>query len=250
MTSVDKFGLDLSKIPKSGDVHPDLLEPPFVLAMCAPRKSGKSYLTKHMLMDPNYYNGVFSNIVILCPSLDLNDDYEGVESATTSEEKDKVTKISDPHEFETVLLELMDTHKQLIKSVGKKKTPHSLIILDDCIDSGVLRNYSILETLAARGRHMNLSVIICTQKINSMGRTLRLNLDGLVIFLLSNFGELESFVDQYVSKRKRNSTRDAMLQFFDEAPYRFIFVNNQQRRLNDRVRKMFTSDSLIASVSD
>jgi len=229
------YGLDTSK-KKKGKINPDLLQPPFVMILSAPRGSGKSTLTHTLLTSKEYYKGVFDYIIFLSPTLNLNDDYSDIK-----EDHDKVYKFDKITDFNAIINELIDTQTSMVKSVKKKKTPQVLIIADDIIDSDLLRrsDKAPIATIAHRGRHINISIIYCVQKLSSIPRLVRLNADGLILFATSNYSELEQFLEQYVPKRKRCKLRDKLMDVYEE-PFNFIFVNNQIRSLSKRLRIKFS----------
>ena len=54
-------------------MNKEILDKNPVITICAPRNSGKSYLTRKILMK---FSDYWDNIVIFCPTLKFNDDYE------------------------------------------------------------------------------------------------------------------------------------------------------------------------------
>jgi septin family protein len=160
-------------------IHDDLPELPFSMIVGGPSKSGKSNLIKNLLQD-KYYLRAFDtdSIFIFCPSIDLNDDYEYIET------RYKFNEFS-----ESKLREIMSKQEDVVKNFGKKRTKHLLIILDDCFDNPSFAHSNVVQRLFMRSRHSLISVICSGQKLSSVPRGARLNTNYLIIFRPSNLSK-------------------------------------------------------------
>ncbi len=233
------FGLDLTKekvLKKGKMIHPDLPKVPFVITTSGPRDSGKSQLQKHMMKSKDFYNGIFDYIVFLGNSLDVNDDY-----AEWEEDGERIFKFSNPRQFDSVIQELIQTQTDLIKSVGKKRTPHILIVGDDILDSDLLnrsRN-SGASKVASRGRHVNISVCFLVQKLSAVPRGIRINSDMMILFAPFDYSETEQYLEKFCSRDDKKKMRNLIYELFDQE-HKFLVINNNERRISRKIRSLFS----------
>lgn len=208
---------------------------PFVVSISASRGSGKSTLIRDLLK--NVYYKTFDYIVILSPSLDVNHDYTDINNDyvkhPVKKEKEYIIKLSDVSRFKEAIQEILTSQRDIIKEKGKKNTPKVLIIADDVIDSGILRD-KFLDTVSHRGRHLEVSLFISTQKITSLSPIIRNNSDFFIVFKSNNYQELERFLIEFIPRKYKHSFEEELLKVF-QIPYVFICINNQTKTLKDRI---------------
>lgn len=211
-------------------VHDDLPSPSFFICIVGMRRSGKSVLTQNLISRDDLYGGTFKpeNIIIMSPTNDLSDDFAMCK---------KAQKFSNIAEFGDITSEVMDTQTDIIKGHGRAHCPNVLLVYDDCVDSGLFRLGGKLETLAMRGRHLNISVIIISQRLHAIGRSIRLNSDAMILYSCSNFSEIESFLVNYAPNRFKKFLMKKVDEIFN-IPYEFIYVFNGAPR-GSRIRQGF-----------
>ena len=199
----------------------------FFMTLIGARRSGKSFLMKKLLKGD--MKGIFKeeNIFILCPTIDLNDDFDDFPLAR---------KYTDPDP--AVIQAVMDEQLYNIKTYGRKRTPEVLIIFDDCADNNIIRFGSILDTLAVRGRHFKINVMVSSQRMSAVSRTARLNSDYFIVFSPYNFSEAEQFFEQYVAKKDRKKMIDKLKDIWD-VDYAFVVVDNSERRQSRKLKEGF-----------
>lgn len=216
-------------------------ESDFVCTIAAPRKSGKSYLIKTLLQ--NGLMNQFEHVVIMCPTLQYNDDYLEFKS------NEKVTMISDIQASDiknlfndqASCMKKVRDRERYEKNLPKLYCPRTLLILDDCIDSGVLSFRGIVDKIAERGRHINLSCIISSQRISAVSRSIRLNSDYFIIFSPYSVSEMEQYLEQFVSKDERKQIRETLLRVFD-TPYQFIVLDNTEKVPHQKLKRSNADD--------
>jgi hypothetical protein len=212
-------------------IHPDLPEIPFSMIVGGPSKSGKSNLIKNLLQD-NYYLKIFhpESIFIFNPSIDLNDDYDHIDT---------------PYKFNefsnSKLLEIISKQEDVVKNFGKKRTKHLLIIMDDVFDSPQFANSKVVQRLFMRARHCLISVICSGQKLSSVPRGARLNTNFLIVFRPSNLSELDFIVEEYLDKSIRKEGVEKMKSVFEE-PYKFIVFDTLNKNVKKRIRIGFQDE--------
>jgi hypothetical protein len=208
----------------------------FVMTISAPRGSGKSFLVKSLLRSG--LDQHFKHVVVMNPSIDLNDDYKEylnndrytlIPNFSEEDIDDLFTKQSDC--MRRVRRRERDP---LQKHLPKLSCPRTLLILDDVIDSGVISFRGGVDRIAERGRHINMSLIICSQRISAISRSIRLNSDYFIIFSPHSIGETEQYLEQFVSRQDRKKVREMMSVIFDE-DFTFIVLDNS-RKMTEKLR--------------
>jgi hypothetical protein len=216
------------KVKQPNELLPQLF---FTLIVAGPRGSGKSQLIRNMLLRNDMYKAIFKpdHIFIFCPSLDLNGDFDDIKA-----------KWKFPFYSNEAVEKIMELQQSIIKKFGKRKAPPLLLIFDDCLDSGALSWHSLLETIFIRGRHLNISIIIVSQHINRISRTMRLNADYFCYFKPSNQSEIDDFLKQYVDRRNRDEMYQKIKQIFTK-PHSFIVIDNKIKNSKMRYREGFNN---------
>lgn len=211
----------------------DRLVDHFFMAMSAPRRAGKSTLIKGML--DSGLAAKYEEIHVLCPSLDLNEDYE----AYMTDSKFKFTSVVTRGHLKELLDAWMTEKKTEMglkrSGVNNVKFTQRLVILDDCIDSGVLTYKGPVETLAERGRHFNTSVILTTQKLNRIGTSIRTNCDYLFFFSPFAISELEQFCETFVYRAARKVLKEQMKELF-KRPFHFLVLDNFEKDTESKLK--------------
>ena len=82
----------------------------------------------------------------MCPTSDMSKDYEFIPNKNVFNEYD-----------ESILKEIIDTQKGIIKKFGKKRTPFVLVVLDDCIE--LVGSFSYINQVITKIRHYNVYLL-------------------------------------------------------------------------------------------
>jgi hypothetical protein len=199
----------------------------FFLSVIGPRRSGKSVLIKKLLKENLKNRFKKNNVIIICPTMEFNNDYDDFKEAQ------KFSIIDN-----TLVSELIDEQSRLIKTYGKGRTPSVLLILDDCADSNLMSFRGIMDTIAIKGRHMKISCILTSQRLSAVSRTIRLNSDYMIIYSPYNISEVQQFLNEYCMKEYQKNLSNIMIDVFRE-PYQFIFINNLEKDQTKKILKNF-----------
>lgn len=231
--------------------HDDFkLVPHFCMAIAAPRGSGKSYLTKRILkMEYDYHELIY----IICPSLHLNDDYR--EFKETEAERLRWQNIRfRPHPNSALLREIFDESNRVQSSVQEHNdarspddpvqyAPRVLCILDDCIDSNIMRFRGEADRFAERGRHVKMSVIFISQRRTAISSSIRLNVNYFITFAPFAFRDLEKCVEELVPKSMRRVIEERLTAIF-EIRYQFLLIDNDETLWYKKFKKS-NADALL-----
>jgi hypothetical protein len=146
------------------------------------------------------------------------------------------------HQLFEKQMECMRTVRKRQRSgFSKQRCPNTLLILDDILDAGLIQFHGIVDTLAARGRHCNMSVIIASQRITSISIVIRDNSDYFLIFAPFTLDELEKYIEKFVSRKKRGEFIAAILEVF-EVPHDFILLDKHERSRKHKFKIMNAQD--------
>ena len=213
--------MDDFKIPKH----------PFRLILSGASGSGKSNLLLHLLTQKQLYKGYFDIIFIISPTAGkLDDSYE----ALTNHKGKTVIRIINELDSDSIE-KIMSTNKKLILKHKVHKAPKILIVYDDVVaDKKFMGTKSFLHSFVA-SRHYNASVIICTQKFNSVPRTCRLQANAIMYFKGTN-SERETLVTEFGPCGYNKKETIAIFDYATKDPYSFIFINLMAPRA-ERYRK-------------
>lgn len=238
---------------------------PFVEALAAPRKSGKSFLLKQQLKK-FVKTKTFKKIYILCQSLDKNNDYDEFRVDPKKPkhqltEKEKYLKktfvfVKKPTQriIENIMAH-MDTLKEDCINAERydtyganKECPHILIVLDDVLDTGLLNRQNICDVLAERGRHMNISVALTSQILRKISLNIRENSEILLFFSPFSVRELEKYLEEFIPIEYKKYAKQKFVEIFDKK-YFFVLVDNNEKSILKKVKygnaDMFMQNRLL-----
>ena len=125
------------------------------------------------------------------------------------------------------------------------KPVHTLLILDDCIDSRIAQfrsSENIADEIAERGRHYNVSMIVSSQYLSSISPSLRRNAEFLFLFSPTNYADTERVLGEFVPSEVRKEFRELVMRVYLQ-PYSFMIVDNsplRRRFYKLRFRKGFS----------
>lgn len=230
-------------------VFPSGFEMPlnFIMTIPAPKNSGKSWFIRQFLHCD--MTNLYEYIIIVCPSLKLNRDYDEFR------EDERFTFLAEPKESDleeiflkqyTCMAKVKKREDLRMKYIQKHldipvdqiypsiRMPKTLLIVDDCLDSGIMKFSGVLDTYAARGRHSDLAVIATTQRFRGITPTLRINSDFVAVFTPYSVVECEKFFEEFVSQSDRKTLRLMLKELF-KIPFHFILVNNTLRSYNEKL---------------
>ncbi len=223
---------------------------PSITSISGSTGSGKSYLTRQLLN--NQLKGQFHYLFIFSPTTKLSLDWqsngfkESKENHKASFLNPKIIYVEE--DFEKVAKDIFDKQSMLKVEYNKKKddkeeedtikkiVPQVLLIFDDLGNTPLFRFNGFLDKVCISSRHFNVSMIIITQRISAIPRTLRLNSSYFIIFNSFNYSEIERFAGEYVQKKYKKKLYNLLETIFSE-DYNFIFANNKSNKVNERLYK-------------
>jgi hypothetical protein len=215
--NVKVFNSGKSYKTRTRDPLPDL---PFRMLIAGPSGSGKSNFLLNLISRPDWLGSYFKKTTyIFSPSLNLNDDFNSIKDAHKFQPETF-------QELETKLNRILEKQEGIIKTHGKKKAYHLLIVLDDCAAMSGFHESKILQKLFFRGRHCLISLIITSQSYKSIPKKVRSNCSHWVIFRPMNMSELDDICSDLFRKKQQKALADRLESIFEQ-PYSFIYIQNE-----------------------
>ena len=163
-----------------------------------PSKSGKTVTLISLILEQ--YRGVFERIYIFSPSIDIDDGWVPVKKyieqdlgANTEREQAYWDEWDEP------ALRRIIQQQRKITEASKKLEMKKLqqIIRDDMADMPQLHKPNgALDTLFIRGRHMQISTWVSSQKLRLISAAVRVNIQFLCCWRLRNQHELDAVVEE------------------------------------------------------
>ena len=199
-----------------------------------PSKSGKTVaLISAILEQYRTADGssVFERVYIFSPSVHLDDGWKPVKEFIENEmgvNTDREQVYFDKWD-EGALRTIIEQQKKITrtsKQLGLKKLYQVLILCDDFADQPELHRKTgdgALDTLFIRGRHMQISTWVSSQKLRLISAAVRVNMQFICIWRLRNQLELEA-VPEELSALLPKQELLAMYQEATREPYSFWFI--------------------------
>jgi Mg2+ and Co2+ transporter CorA len=163
---------------------------------CGKRGSGKSTILLNLLKrKTSPYHKSFDNIYLVSPTANRDEKFDKLVEELIEDDK-FYDKLDD-----TVIdkiIEKVTSFNDEYKKEHPKKQPRNLLILDDCIHMlPTSTQHSSINQIFTNGRHMKLSIFLCTQQLTKLNRLIRTNADLLTFFPTDNKKEFETLSDEW-----------------------------------------------------
>tara|TARA_R110000851_G_scaffold18394_2_gene57848 strand:- start:937 stop:1674 length:738 start_codon:yes stop_codon:yes gene_type:complete len=217
------------------------LPPPGTCIFVGSTGSGKTSVAGSLLMRPEaghkpmlykYFDEI--HVFCLSPCTTLIDNVEQIVD-------EKVYLDDDP----TKLEELYEKQKSNIKSLGFKRTPHVLVILDDIVQSKTFLKSKVLTDIFFGGTHSKFSLWILSQNYMSVPRRLRMNTHSMLLFHGVNNTEIERYSDEHQSPYLKKNDFTELVNFALSEPYSFLFLNKTNPDKHKAFRLGFSEGLVI-----
>jgi hypothetical protein len=203
--------------------------------LAAPSGGGKGVLISRLLLEPEYYRGLFSRIYYFSQSAKVDHHLNPLKAYCEDELGQKEPCVYDTfdEDFVTSLLERQLRVAQFLKENKSKRAFGIAIICDDFADDPqtVRKAGGILSSLFSRGRHGNVSTIILTQTYRALSPMIRTNATMLAVFRLRNRQDLQAILDENSALLDRESL-EKMYRRATEKDFGFLLIDLASRDLN------------------
>jgi len=222
------------EVPESR--YPQCAKLPLRSILLAPSGGGKGVLLQNLILD--IYRGCFERVYIFSPSINVDSAWLPVKKYLLEERKmaektgDRLFYDSyDPEGLEAIISQ----QRQVVeyqKQEKHKRLYQILIIVDDFADDPAFsRNSKLLHSLFTRGRHLQISTLVATQKYNAVSPIIRVNSTELYVFRLRSIQDLTTVIDEN-SALLDKATLMQVYRLATEEPFSFLFLNLQEKELD------------------
>ena len=196
--------------------------------------AGKTTLVANLLTRKELYGKAFSTFYIFSPSVH----HDGTWNSVKKYMREEMGQKPEEHFFSKwapqQLQEIVDTQFAITKhhTAHGHKRGHSicLVIADMADRADVLHRGDgggVLNSLFIRGRHANLSCMICSQRPTLLSTTLRTQATSLFVFRQRSMKDLLTFLDEY-SAIVPKKTLVKIYKVATRDKYRFLMVDLMQ----------------------
>ena len=208
-------------------------KPPFILLAVGAVGSGKSSYCYSIVKNFQKY---FDLLLVITGTRDSNKCWEDLETKKLN----VVVKNQFEEDTLTDLVEdLENTNEDARRE--KKKTTKTLMILDDVVfHHGVVRRNAanVLDQIIANHRHLDISMLFCSQSYMACNRNLRIcNLTGLILFRVNkndlekiaqehkNLLSSDDFIEMYEQLQRRDKWTPLVINYRKPLESRFYWRN-------------------------
>ena len=192
-----------------------------------PSKSGKTVALISLILEQ--YRGVFERIYVFSPSANIDDGWipvkkyiEGDLGVNTKREQTYWDEWD-----EAALRRIIQQQRKITEASKKlemKKLYQVLVVIDDFADTPQLHKpHGALDTLFIRGRHMQISTWVSSQKLRLISAAVRVNMQFLCCWRLRNQHELDAVIEELSALLPKEQLYRLYEQVTRE-PYSFLFV--------------------------
>ena len=201
--------------------------PRYHVQVSSSAKSGKTVALISMILEQ--YRGVFEKIYIFSPSIGIDDGWIPVKKYI-QEDLGVNTKREQAYydEWDEAALRGIIQRQRKITETSKKlemkKLYQVLVVIDDFADTPQLHKaHRALDTLFIRGRHLQISTWVSSQKLRLISAAVRVNQQFLCCWRLRNQHELDAVIEELSALL----LKDKLHRIYEQAtrdPYSFLFV--------------------------
>ena len=219
--------IKLFPTPEYSSKQPSVPLVPCTGIFLSPSKSGKTVALISLILEQ--YRGVFERIYIFSPSINVDDGWIPVKKYI---EEDLGVNVEKDQAYwedwdEAALRRIIQQQRKITETSKKlemKKLYQVLVILDDVADMPQLHKPNgALDTLFIRGRHMQVSAWVSSQKLRLISAAVRVNMQFLCCWRLRNQHELDAVIEELSALLPK----EQLYRLYEQAtrePYSFLFV--------------------------
>ncbi len=193
-----------------------------IIALVGATGFGKTFLLRDIL---SQIHKNYDQFYLFSGTAKLQKDYDFFTNGTTKEnifqfyEEKKMTELWDENYLRS-----------------SKERENILIVLDDVINDPEFIKSLVLKKYATGARHINITVILLTQFLNSLKPIIRNNLRLVIAFESDNWKERRKFIDEYLSVIN-SRVGDLIYKKITGVPYQCVVIAVYKKDKNNKVYK-------------
>ena len=209
-----------------------------------PSKSGKTVALISLILEQ--YRGVFERIYVFSPSVNIDDGWIPVRKCIEQDlgvntEREQAYW----HEWDEAALKRIIQQQRKITDASKKlemkQLYQVLVVINDFAAPQLHKAHGALDTLFIRGRHLQISTWVSSQKLRLISAAVRVNMQFLCCWRLRNQHELDAVIEELSALLPKDKLR----RLYEQAtrdPYSFLFVcylKSKNEMFHKRFEKRF-----------
>lgn len=211
---VNSHKIEVPKLAKEiGLIHP------FSIGVFGCSGSGKTVLTCQLIYKDNLYRKYFDKIYIFSPTGAVDDTLQYLKIKDEFIITDNMIEKLD---------ELIEQQTNEVEDKGLLDADKILIIFDDLTSQKKLMNSPQFMKCSIQNRHLNISSIFICHKYNSLLRTVRLNVNHLMIFPCS-LSEQKIIIDEHTTPNLTLKQMSEIIKYAfkksSDNPKPFLWIN-------------------------
>lgn len=233
--------------------------PAFVLPIIGCIASGKTTLLTNLLTSKEFYKQKFSRVLFISCTADLDEKVRNIlecpdilvsnqklqdamdednmqldeNHVRTILPKYKGIESEDihPNYHPDILTQLVEEQKFTIKTYGKEISDKVLVVIDDAITAGCYRAgfRDVFARFATSLRHVNCSLIHCSQQWKAVPKVIRTQSTGIIICGLVNEIELHDLWENFSCGYNFHSWSERIMIILNKV-YQPVVINLQNKR--------------------
>ena len=217
-----------SRNPEFSFITVPIPRPPFRLLLIGSSQCGKTNVVLNLitrfLIYPNSDESIFDEIYIFTPTA-LSDPKLKI----LAKHPDLVNKVYLSDKLETDLIDELLARNPSDFEGGI--LPHTLVFIDDFTAEKKNTMHPSVVNLFFRGRHENISTIICSQYFFNVPPSVRTNTSGILIFRLKRNAELALIRNELSTPKIHDEIFDEILHRAQEGEtWNFLFIDNMTQK--------------------
>lgn len=226
---------------------------PFRLLLIAPSGTGKTTILVNMLLRPEFYFNYFNDIRIVSPSIFTDYKWKPVRDTIPDDLKPQ-------HLYESfdpgMVSEILHRQREIIKELDghKELAPRILLLFDDILAEKLFRVASTgpLEDLFARGRQLNISVIVSSQFYKEISTRARDNPTNIVIMNIGrNKKELSNIAEELSGPISEKQFFTLWKRMIDPSnPHDFMHIIADNNQADERFRHRFSDAEPLPNLEE
>ena len=206
------------------------------MIMLAPTASGKTTWITSLLLDDSKYGKCWDKLIIATPSADIDSAWDPVKKELRKRGHDPETCLFSTWNEQAIGEQLDEFRRKVqeLKSKGAETLPSCIVVVDDFSDSPAVlhaRGKNLLDSIAVRGRHAGISLIVSCQEMTTLSAVVRTQARAWFVGRLRSEEEFKAWASQVSALLPKKMLMEVYRAATSER-YSFLFVNLTATELN------------------
>jgi hypothetical protein len=218
--------------------HEHLVRMPATVIACAPSNSGKSSWILSILLDPEKYGSVWSDLLICSPSLGLDKVWEPLKREVHKRGLAEEDVFHSSWDAEKIGARCAEHGRKVAALKDKSPTaeiPLLILVVDDMADQPAVmkaRGQNLLDSICIKGRHSGIGTILSVQTVTSLSTVARKNARAWLVGRFNSAKEEDVWSSEISAILPKKLLLEVLRAATSER-YSFLYVNMTSHSLNE-----------------